>query len=49
MSMQQREDNGTERADGNIFKDESDETFGEDIILCDRRPAQPQILSGALC
>ena len=48
ITMQQSEDNGTERAvlTENSFKDEFDEKFGKD--KGDRRPAhvdQPQIIS----
>ena len=48
--MQQNEDTGTQRADGDTFNDEFDEKFGKD--RGDRRPAhahQPQILSDAQC
>ena len=31
MSMLQRDDNGTERAEENSFKDEFNETFGEEV------------------
>ena len=52
ITMQQSEDNGTERAVlmENSFKDEFNEKFGKD--RGERRPAhadQPQIISNALC